>query len=302
LFLSAGELGLSEHMAEAMKRARVGQEVRMVDLHADAGAGMGLFEQLHSHEGGAALATELSRVTNTVYGAPGHAWLQWLVQQHHKGLVRRLRERMDALRAAWVPEGASGQVERVAARFAIVAVAGELATEAGLTGWPTGEAERGVRRCFESWLAQRGGAGNAEVRQMLRQVKRFIELHGEGRFTWWHRAADDHSVKTLQRAGFRRMLNADGEPVNTNTRHAVEFGDVMPAALGEQTQVEYFILPEVWRTEVCAGFDVQAVCRVLLEHDVLVVDPGHFTTRIRLPGIGKTRCYRIKPELMALDV
>ena len=41
LFLSAGELGLADHMAEGMKRARTGQEVRMADIPADAGAGMG---------------------------------------------------------------------------------------------------------------------------------------------------------------------------------------------------------------------------------------------------------------------
>ncbi|MFT4195382.1 DUF927 domain-containing protein, partial [Ottowia sp.] len=301
LFLSAGELGLADHMAEAMKRARVGQEVRMVDLAADAGAGMGAFESLHGREGGAALATELGRATAAVYGAPGRAWLDWLAEQW-QGLPKRLRERSDALRAAWVPEGASGQVERVAARFALVAVAGELATEAGLTGWPVGEAEGAVRRCFESWLAQRGGTGNAEVRQMLRQVRRFIELHGEGRFTWWHRANDDHNTKTLNRAGFRRMINEAGEPIKRDSQHAAEYGDRMPADLGEAVSVEYFILPETFKAEVCAGFDVQAVCRVLAEHAVLDADSRHYTVKPRLPGLGLTRCYRIKPELMALDV
>ncbi len=301
LFLSAGELGLADHMAEAMKRARVGQEVRMVDLAADAGAGMGAFEQLHGREGGAALATELGRATAAVYGAPGRAWLAWLAPQW-PGLPKRLRERVDALRAAWVPEGASGQVERVAARFALVAVAGALATEAGLTGWPQGESERALRTCFESWLAQRGGTGNAEVRQMLRQVRRFIETNGEGRFTWWHRAADDHNAKTLNRAGFRRLLSPDGTPISRDAQHAVEIGERMPSDLGEQSQTEYFILPEVFRTEVCQGFDPQAVCRVMAEHGALHTEQEHYTVRPRLPGMGLTRCYRIKPEIMALDV
>jgi putative DNA primase/helicase len=285
-----------------MKRARVGQEVRMVDLAADAGYSMGIFEQLHGREGGAALAHELSHATAAVYGAPGHAWLQWLAQ-HHAGLAKRLRERMDALRAAWVPEGASGQVERVAARFAIVAVAGELASEAGLTGWPTGEAEQGVRRCFDSWLAQRGGAGNAEVRQMLRQVRGFIEAHGSGRFASWYRTADDHSPKTLQRAGFWRRIGVNGEPINTaSARHAGDLEDPLVFGLAEESELEYFILPEVWRTEVCKGFDPQAVCRVLLEHDALHVEPGHYTVKVRPPGFGAIRCYRIKPQLMALNV
>ena len=65
-----------------------------------------------------------------------------ITDRAHPGVI--LTQRTETLRAAWVPEGASGQVERVAARFALVAVAGELATSASLTGWPEGEAERAV--------------------------------------------------------------------------------------------------------------------------------------------------------------
>jgi len=177
-------------------------------------------------------------------------------------------------------------------------VAGELATEAGLTGWPAGEAEQGVRRCFDAWLAARGGAGNAEVRQMLRQVKSFIEAHGDGRFAWWHRATDDHSAKIINRAGIRRYVTADGTPIQRNSQYGAEFGDATPP---DDTLTEYFILPEVFRTEVCKGFDVQAVCRVLLDHDVLNVEKGRHTVKVRLPGIANLRCYHIKPELLALD-
>ena len=302
LFLSAGEIGLVDHMAEAMKRARVGQEVRMVDLGADAGVGMGMFETLHDRDGPAALATELTRASASVYGAPGRAWLEWLALRWAT-LPKLLRQRMDALRAAWVPEGASGQVERVAARFAIVGLAGELATETGLTGWPAGESERAARRCFESWLAQRGGAGNAEVRQMLRQVRKFLELNGEGRFGWWHRSADDHASKTLLRAGWRRMVNADGEPINRNAQHLAEFGDKISDYDAENVRVEYFVTSEVFRSEVCAGLDYRAVCRVLLDHGCLNPDKGRpFDCRPRVPGVGHVQCYRIGPELMALDL
>jgi putative DNA primase/helicase len=60
LFLSAGELGLADHMAEGQKRTRVGQEVRMVDIAADAGAGLGAFENLHGMDGGAAFAKHIT--------------------------------------------------------------------------------------------------------------------------------------------------------------------------------------------------------------------------------------------------
>jgi len=119
----------------------------------------------------------------------------------------------------------------------------------------------------------------------------------------WHRSADDHAPKTLMRAGVRRMLNADGEPIKTNSQHGAEFGDRMPAALGEGVSFEYFILAETFKTEVCQGFDHVAVCRVLLEHGCLVPDKGRsFDCKQRLPGIGNAWCYRIPPAISGLDL
>ncbi len=302
LFLSAGELGLADHMAEGMKRARTGQEVRMADIPADAGAGMGAFENLHGHASPAAFASHLNREVQSCYGAPGLAFVEWACA-NWTTLPHRLREGVRVITAQWLPPGSSGQVERVAARFALVAMAGELATEAGLTGWDSSEPEWAARACFDAWLAARGGAGNGEVRQMLRQVRRFLEAHGEGRFTWWHRAADDHNAKTLHRAGFRRMVNSEGKPIKNDVMHQREYGERMSPMDAEGVSVEYFILPEVFRAEVCQGFDYQAVCRVLLDHGCLAPDSGRpFDCRARLPGMGNAKCYRITPTIFDLDV
>ena len=302
LFLSAGELGLSDHMAEGMKRIKVGQETRMADIPADAGVGMGAFENLHGHEGGSAFARHITGQAASVYGAPGRAWLEWLTTNADT-LKARIREASAALAGQIVPEAASGQVERVGARFALVGAAGELATAAGLTGWPVGESERAARACFESWLAARGGIGNGEVVAVLRQVRRFLETNGDGRFSMWHRSADDHAPKTLMRAGVRRMLNEDGEPIKTNAQHLAEIGDRMPAALGEGVSFEYFILAETFKTEVCQGFDHQAVSRVLQEHGCLIVkEPGRYSIKTKLPGIGPARCYLIPPAIFELEL
>ncbi len=302
LFLSAGELGLADHMAEGMKRARTGQEVRMADIPADAGCGMGAFENLHDREGGADFARHITGQAGTVYGATGRAWLQWLTE-NADGLKTRIREAAGRMAGQIVPEAAGGQVERVGARFALVGAAGELATAAGLTGWPAGESERAARECFNAWLAARGGIGNGEVVAMLRQVRRFLEAHGEGRFTWWHRAADDHNSKTLHRAGLRRMLNERGEPIKSNPEHQREYGERMPATLGEGVSVEYFVLSEVFKSELCQGFDPQAVARVLLEHECLTVkEHGRYNATERLPGLGLTRCYRIAPRIFELEL
>jgi uncharacterized protein (DUF927 family) len=59
LFLSTGELGLAARLAEGGKRAMAGQAVRVVEIPADAGAGLGIFDQVHDYGSGAALAEHL---------------------------------------------------------------------------------------------------------------------------------------------------------------------------------------------------------------------------------------------------
>ena len=297
LFLSAGELGLADHMAEGQKRARTGQEVRMADIPADAGLGMGAFENLHGHEGGSNFSRYLVAQAGSVYGATGRAWLQWLTE-NADSIKGRIRAASAALALQIVPEAAGGQVERVGARFALVGAAGELATAAGLTGWAKGESERAARDCFNAWLAARGGIGNGEESAMKRQVRRFLEAHGEGRFSWWHRASDDHATKTLHRAGLRRLLDSNGLPVGK--RYSPEYAHEVTSQ--EEQSVEFFILSETFRGEVCQGFDPEAVARVLKELGCLETkEAGRFTVSMKLPGVGKCRCYHVNSKIFDDD-
>ena len=302
LFLSAGELGLADHMAEGMKRARTGQEVRMADIPADAGAGCGMLENLHGMDGGgSAFSRHIVEQAGRCYGGPGRAWLQWLTENAHT-LKADLRQRMQVIEHAMIPEAGGGQVQRVGLRFALVGAAGEMATKAGLTGWEPGESARAAKVCFDAWLASRGGTGDGEVKAMLRQVRAFLEAHGEGKFTWWHRAADDHLAKTLHRAGFRRMVSEDGKPIKNDADHQREYGDKISPTMAESVNVEYFILPEAFKGEVCRGFDHAAVARVLLDHGCLVQsERGRYDTSFKAPTY-KGRAYRISPAIFDLDL
>ena len=66
-------------------------------------------------------------MAGAVHGAVGVAWLQWLTERTDT-LKADIGKAADAFCAQLVPDGASGQVERVGARFALVAAAGEMAT------------------------------------------------------------------------------------------------------------------------------------------------------------------------------
>ncbi|OGB27096.1 MAG: hypothetical protein A3I66_19070 [Burkholderiales bacterium RIFCSPLOWO2_02_FULL_57_36] len=301
LFLSSGELTLAQHMETVGKKMKGGQEVRLIPIPTEVKEGSAL-ETFHEFATGHELSGWVQHNAAKCYGTVGRAWLEYLVD-HTQGLSAVLRERMDAIEALIVPAGASGQVKRGGRRFALIAAAGEMATAAGLTGWPEGEAIRAAHTCFDAWLKLRGGAGSSEKTSMLRQVRAFLETHGDGRFAMWHRAADDHAAKTLHRAGVRRMLNEDGEPIKSNSQHGAEYGDRMPAALGENVSFEYFVLAETFKTEVCKGFDLQSVCAVLVEHGSLTVkEPGRYSIKTKLPGIGPARCYCIPPAIFNLDV
>ena len=75
LFLSTGETGLAAKMQEGGRRARAGQEVRVVEIPADAGAGRGLFENLHGFASGDALARHLRLAAERHKGHAARAFL-----------------------------------------------------------------------------------------------------------------------------------------------------------------------------------------------------------------------------------
>ena len=97
-----------------------------------------------------------------------------------------------------------------------------------LTGWQPGAATQAARKCFQAWIDHRGGAGAQEERHALAQVAQFFELHGESRFSNLD-STDSREPRTINRAGFKRTTTGG--------------------------TAEYFVLPEVWRAEVCAGID-----------------------------------------------
>ena len=182
LFLSTGETGLAAKMQEGGRRARAGQEVRVVEIPADAGAGLGLFENLHGFASGDALARHLRLAAERHKGHAARAFLAEITKRPG-GDRRGCRSRPGCAGSRRnLPAGADGQVSRVARRFGLIAAAGELAAGLGILPWPEGEAERAAARCFGDWLQARGGTGSAELRDGIAQVRAFLEAHGSSRF------------------------------------------------------------------------------------------------------------------------
>ncbi|MCK6401627.1 MAG: DUF927 domain-containing protein [Sphaerotilus natans subsp. sulfidivorans] len=304
LFLSSGEKSLSDYMREAGRKVNEGQEVRMPSIVADAGAGLGMLEALHDLPSGRDFSDTLQRVTASHHGHAGRRWLQHLADRMDS-LEGEAGELVGQFEAQAVPQYAHPQVWRVARRFALAAAAGELATRAGLTGWPEGEAMAGARRCFEAWLSMRGHTGSGEKVAALLQVRAFLEKNGDALFTWWHRATDDHRPNTALRVGFKRWVNADGEPVKRTT--ADDYCDARAPDGGrsmddDSLSLEYLVLPEQFRGEVCKGLRPDFVAQVLKDAGCLNHEKGRLTRNHRLPGMGSTKVFHILPTIFSVDV
>lgn len=273
LFLSAGELSLAQHVAEAGKKTPAGAELRMADIPADAGQGLGCFENLHSFENGHEFAKALNGVVGKYYGTAFPAFVE-CVLKHRESLQESLFDARQMFEKATLTQAASGQAQRVAARFALVGAAGELASNWGITGWEPGASMHAAIACFKAWLQAFGGEGGKEERAMIEQVRHFLELHGEARFTDSERsnAVDSHAPKTLNRAGFRKK-NHEGDS-------------------------EFFCLSEVFKTEICKGFDYRAVARLLIDQGHMKPGDGrNLATNKRLPGCGMQRVFHLLPTI-----
>ncbi len=178
MFLTSGEISLAEHMAEAGKETKKGQEVRLLDIGADAGAGMGLFENLHSFGTPAEFANYLKATTRNHYGTPLRQFLPILVASR-SDIERECRSQIEAFTTRLLPPNSTGEVPRALRRFGIVAAAGEITTAYKLTGWKAGEATAAAEACFNAWMEYRRTFD--PVAKAVDRVRAFIVEH-EQRF------------------------------------------------------------------------------------------------------------------------
>jgi uncharacterized protein (DUF927 family) len=281
LFLSAGEIGLAQHMAEVGKQVRAGQELRLAEIPADAGAGMGLFENFHEIGHGADFAKALDQATRKYHGTAWVGFLTRLLCEPAEEISSILHKGIHLFEQRFLSEDASGQARRVASRFALVGAAGELATSWGLTGWDAGEAMKAAGVCFKAWLSNRGGEGNQEERAMLGQVREFLRRYGESAFTDLDRSSmnDTHAPVRSDRAGWRRHDSVKDE-------------------------VHFFVSNEAFRSRVCKGQDPGAVGRLLIAKEFAVsgTENGRpWLVKESVTGEGRPRVVHILPALFEAD-
>ena len=172
--------------------------MRLLDI--PAAQTYGAWDALHDATSPAAFSDAIKRAAAQHHGQAGRAFLEKLT--FDKSDLCAMLEEVKAA-SMFATDGTEGQDKRAAARFALIGLAGELATDYGVTGWPVGAAGEAAAHGFKLWQSMRG-KGNDERRQILQRVSGFLERHGDGRFSDADTTSD---VQIRDRAGWWRDTN-----------------------------------------------------------------------------------------------
>lgn len=206
LFLSSGELSFQDLTRETKEQTFGGQEARFIDIAAVPENGYGVFENLHGFNNGAEFSSYLNKVSVTYYGTVIREFIQYVADNYET-----VKEIIEVERANFfqhhVDPKSSGEVFRVAEKFALVGTGGYLATKIGLTGWQTSEVKNVIINLFNEWLDRRGGIGSFDVSEGCRKIINQIDKRANADF---HDLDDDLKPRPQTRIGYKRRGEDDG--------------------------------------------------------------------------------------------
>jgi len=283
--LSSGEVGLEEKLGEGGHKVKAGQAVRVVEISADAGAGLGIFQHVPDGVTPEGFSRHLKEASAKFRGVVLDEFLASIVSDD-ADLETTVRTARDKWAAQFVKPGSDGQVHRIAGRFSLVAVAGEMAIQYGILPWPKGAAYAAVKECFDAAIARRGGTGALEIEKGIAQARQFVAAHGSSRFEnpkdfgpvsdqyGDQQERERNLPKTFNRAGWHEQEGEDWD---------------------------YYVLADVWRDEVCRGYDGKAIARALRDRNLLKHDAGRLTTQKRFPGQKSVKVYHVLGSILADD-
>ncbi|MBD8129192.1 TOPRIM and DUF927 domain-containing protein [Pantoea agglomerans] len=246
---STGEIDLESYIRADGGKVNAGQLVRLLNVPISRAT---IF---HGLKDGKAHADAMKDAYQNHHGAAGLAWVEWLCCHR--------REATDAVREAerrWaglLPDEASEQVRRVAARFAVLEAA--LVLSGFLTGWDVQLSRDALTHSFNAWVSE-FGMGNRETRAWVEQAEGFLQRYGFSRYLPYP-DSDPRDLPIKDLAGYRVTS---------------QMNDV----------VTYHTWPSVFRDEIAAGANYVAFAQVLADAGMLD-KPDKGITRKTLRHNGK---------------
>ncbi len=260
LILSSGEKKVAEHASLSGDAINAGAELRMIDV--DAGnRKYRAFDDTHGRDG-KGFREELGRCAREYHGTAGPAFVESLVKDlDSRDLVEEFARYQEQFKAK------NSQAGRVSDRFAVMAMAGEMAIEYGVLPWTAGTALEACQLLFGEWLAM-AGSGNAEDRQILTSLSEYLDTYGDSKFA-------DFTFQNPENGGSNELSGY----------YRMEGGSRM------------YMLYTAALKKAVPNFGPDRVCLALKEAGALIThSDGRNQKVVTIPNRGQARMYNIDYE------
>jgi uncharacterized protein (DUF927 family) len=282
VYLSAGEITLQEHLAVASRTTRGGQEVRFIDIPADAGAGMGIFQELHGIASSREMAERLEEACSRCYGTPIREFLRRITASPEalEDAKEFCHRTASELQHAWQVPNSDPQVQRVCRRLAYVAAVGELAIHFGILPFTSGHAAESCHWAFLKWIEGRGGLESSDLLNALTEMENALHQYGFTRFD-----QDPEACLALRipvpRAnpswGYLHWINNDLS----------------------NPEFQFWIPARTFEGAFAAGVNKRQLAKLLVDRGFML---GEAAVRKNVPGIGQQRVYVVKGTILGGEI
>jgi putative DNA primase/helicase len=187
--LSNGEKSVATHSAEEQEDINAGQMIRL--LNVPLSGKFGAFDDLHDLTSGEELTKKLTSSYLRNHGVAGITWIDSLISNSEN-----YSEMLDVMIDDFKNEidrnslSLTSQDMRALNSFAVVALAGELATAFGITKWKPKQSLMSAVQCFLNWKSSSTTVdevmvypgADIENTKILQSMKNFLDVHGFSRF------------------------------------------------------------------------------------------------------------------------
>jgi putative DNA primase/helicase len=277
-FLGSTEHSLHQLGVHADEAVAAGQYVRIVDIEANAGRGLGVWDSLpETASSPEEFSDTLRAAAMRLYGTAADRYLKRLVaalQEDKAALIAWLKDRMSAfLRRV----GASKlQVEqaRIARRFALVYTAGALACRYDVLPWKREAVLRAAEACYRRVAWPEALLNRHTPERSIALVRNYIQ-----------RYLNDF-LDLRQVTSKLTKSNIEGAP-----------GIILET---KNQGIEYAFSPSIFRNQVCNGADWERVWDHLSAADWLNQQKGgkRSVTRAFPKPAGRLRVISVKPTIL----
>jgi len=175
--LSSGEVDVAGYISASDKRQmRGGQLVRLIDVPADAGKGMGIFEDIQRESGPEEYARKIKHATSQFFGSPILRFLEFLVGDRIR-LTEECRNLAREFYEKFASKAQTAELKRKCRRFGVIYAGGTFGVRSGVLPFSEGEIYEACASCFEAVLREGVVGLTTDEDSMVNQVRHVLQLH-----------------------------------------------------------------------------------------------------------------------------